>query len=485
MKKIEQLLFKFSIKNIVLFFTIWFCIGFSTGTLLLLYPVHWITDYAEINKWQNSTENILIKIVIILLVVLSFMLSVRLLRALLNMITAAAKIGFFVILISITSFFLWLWFNPDLMSRTNQQKISSESTVNAEFFFGSYPSESKLYDLKEDGYTLVVSLLHPAVVPFEPKMIADEEKAAAKVGIRYIHIPMLPWVSDNLDAINKIKDLIKTEKGKIFVHCYLGKDRVNVVKNIIKNNNGIIEKSGDNKESRKIDEKTKLERGEIIKLEPDVYFIPYPTDEEYFGFILTSPIKQVVSLLNPDNIDDLKLIENEKKLLPQYQINFHLFPLKTEPYDPDTVLNIIQQIKKIPHPMVVHGFFTKGAMGEAIQLTYKSQKQSLPPSLFSEAMKNGSAVVLSSNSVAGNMPLDSEFKSYLYFRGVRNIAFTGDSKSKAAVKLKKEAEKAGLEWQNFNLNDKALIDAVKTSGTWYIFGSPMDEIQKTLTEILK
>lgn len=481
MKKIEQYLFEFSLKNFVLFCFIWFCVGFTTGTLLLLYPVHWITDYSASNHWQNSTENILIKIVIILFVILSFWLSVKLLRAFLKMEALKSKAVFSAVLISITVFFLWLWFNPNLMGRVTKQNIGSENTKDAEFFFGSYPTESELYDLKESGYTLVVSLLHPAVVPFEPKLINDEEKSVEKIGIKYIHIPMLPWVSDNLDAINKIKELVKSEKGKIFVHCYLGKDRVNVVKNIIKSNNGIIEKSVNDNEERKIDKISKFERGDIIKLDPDVYFIPYPTEEEYFGFILTSPIKQVVSLLNPDNKDDLGLIESEKKLLPEFQINYHLMPLITEPYDADSVLKIIQQIKKIPQPLVIHGFFTKGAFAEAIQLTYKTEKQALPPSLFSSPMKKGAVTVISTNVIAGNMPSVEELKSYLYFKGVRKIVFTGDEKSTAVKTLQKQAAKAGLEWHNFNLNEAALTDAIKADGTWYVFGSPIEEIQKALT----
>jgi len=40
--------------------------------------------------------------------------------------------------------------------------------------FGPYPTYEELRKLQDDGYTAVVSLLHPAVVPFEPKLISDE-----------------------------------------------------------------------------------------------------------------------------------------------------------------------------------------------------------------------------------------------------------------------------------------------------------------------
>lgn len=276
MKQMQQLLFPFTTKNILQFIVILFCIGFSLGTIVLIYPIHWVSDYVIAENWSSTSEKLLIKFLIIIYLVLSFVIAVWLLRRLLKSKKNSHKIIVFVSLILITSFFLWLWFNPDLMGKTNRDKIASENTASAEFFFGSYPSESTLFDLKDEGYTLVISLLHPTVIPFEPKLIIDEEKYAKTVGIKYIHIPMLPWISDNTDAITKIKEIIKTEKGKIYVHCYLGKDRVNVVKNIIKNNNGFIDKSTEPESKRKLDDITKFERGEIFKLAPDVFLVPFP-----------------------------------------------------------------------------------------------------------------------------------------------------------------------------------------------------------------
>lgn len=480
MRKIKHSYFTFSAKNIFLFCFIWLCAGFTTGTFILIYPVHWITDYSSLNDWSSSRENITIKFVILLFVILSFLLSVTLLRVYYKIRTMPILIAYFSVLVSMTTFVLWLWFNPAIMANINPGKISSENTKNAQFFFGPYPTESTLYELKDNHYTLVISLLNPSVLPFEPKLINDEEKAVLKVGIKYINIPMLPWVSENSDAINKIKDLIKTEKGKIYVHCNLGKDRVNVVKNIIKNNNGIIDKTAEPMENRHLTDVKQFERGDIIQLEPEVFLTPYPTDEEYFSYILSSPIKDVVSLLNPLDKGDLVMIEKEKNLASRYKINLHQMPLTVDPYNPDEVLKVVQSVKSLPRPLVIHAFFTKGAITEAFQLTYKTQKQSLPPTLFANPMINGIPAVISSNAIAGATPLESEFESYLYKRGIRNIAFTGDINSSAARLLKKEALKAGLKWQDFKLNDSALISAIKADGTWYIFGSPLDNITKTL-----
>ena len=75
--------------------------------------------------------------------------------------------------------------------------MRSETRAGSSFTFGPYPTEDRLAALERDGYTAVISLLHPAVVPFEPKLIADETAAAERVGIEFIHLPMLPWIADN------------------------------------------------------------------------------------------------------------------------------------------------------------------------------------------------------------------------------------------------------------------------------------------------
>jgi protein tyrosine phosphatase (PTP) superfamily phosphohydrolase (DUF442 family) len=480
MEKIKNPYLSFSTKNILLFCFIWLCIGFSTGTFILIYPVHWITDYAAINDWSSSRENNTIKFVIFLFVIISFLISLQLLKIYYKLTSKKIIILFVFSLISITSLNLWLWFNPAVMTKLNPGKLTSEYTKGAQFNFGPYPTEDALQELKDSDYKLVISLLHPSVLPFEPKLIKDEEKAVAKVGIKYIHIPMLPWVSDNLEVIKKLKEIIKTEKGKIYVHCNLGRDRANVVKSLIKNNNGIVVHTEKEGQHRKLTDIKKFERGDIIQLEKEVFLIPYPTDEEYFGYILASPIKNVVSLLNPADKENLVLIKKEEKLLKSHEITLHQMPLTVDSYNPNAALKIVQSIKKLPRPIVIHAFFTKGAIPEAFLLTYKTNKQSLPPALFKEPMKNGTPIVISSNVIAGATPLESEFKSYLFKRGIRNIAFIGNKKATEVNLLATKAINSGLTWKNYDLNDPALLKNLKADGTWYIFGSPLVEIKKTL-----
>ena len=90
-----------------------------------------------------------------------------------------------------------------------------------------------MIQLKREGFT-IVSLLHPAVVPFEPKLISDEKKLAESIGVPLIHVPMLPWVSGNQEALATIRQLAADRTRHFYVHCYLGQDRVRVVRHAIR-----------------------------------------------------------------------------------------------------------------------------------------------------------------------------------------------------------------------------------------------------------
>lgn len=95
-----------------------------------------------------------------------------------------------------------LWMNPSLLVQRESKFGPAQH-----FFIGPYPQQADLALIKETGYTAVISLLHHAIVPFEPKFIRDERIAAEKAGINLIEVPMLPWVSKNEDALAKLRVL--------------------------------------------------------------------------------------------------------------------------------------------------------------------------------------------------------------------------------------------------------------------------------------
>src|SRR5260221_7739275 len=93
------------------------------------------------------------------------------------------------------------------------------------FLFGSYPDDDDLRELKKKGVTAIVSLQSPAVV-VEISGIAAERKAAARQGPRFFDAPILPWVSDNAESIEKIKQLALHGTGTYYEPCALRRARV-------------------------------------------------------------------------------------------------------------------------------------------------------------------------------------------------------------------------------------------------------------------
>ena len=170
---------------------------------------------------------------------------------------------------------------------------------NSRFTFGSYPSKEELMQLKEEGYETIITLLHPAVTPFEPVLLKEEEKLCKEAGIKLLSIPMLPWISENEEAIEKIKQIALKPTGKYYVHCYLGKDRVNVVKRLITSfSENKQVKFNDKENARSLDNLKMMERGPVSKLGIGIYYSPYPTDEEYMGYVIAAGVQQVISLMD-------------------------------------------------------------------------------------------------------------------------------------------------------------------------------------------
>jgi protein tyrosine/serine phosphatase len=348
---------KINAKTILLFIIIAGLTGFALGTLTLSFPVRAIVDYCVSNGLDKSTQDMYVNITIISFVVITLVLSFFLTKKVLQS-GKTFSIVLFCILLLANAGSLYYWLNPAKFTKATMS-ADSEKTGNAEFYFGSIPDDALLKDLKSKHFIGVISLLHPAVVPFEPKLIADEKAMCAAVGIEYISAPMLPWISDNSSSLNVIKQIADSGKGKYYVHCYLGVDRANMVKNFIVKNTpqvNIVNTLPTN--ARKIDEITAFERGDIVMLDSNVYFTPYPTDEEFLTYILGSNINTVVSILNPKNVEDTGWINKEENLMKYYKFNYANFPFSAKQPDAE-IEKIISDIAALPRPVLIHSFLTK------------------------------------------------------------------------------------------------------------------------------
>jgi len=478
-EKFNKKYFRLSFKNIAIFLFVWLLTGFSLGTVTLLGPVRWVVNFSKSMEFSQSTEDLLLKVVILLFVLISFYLSLLITRLLAHKFSGLKKAVAFITLIIITSGFVWVWMHPQLI-QFERGEISEESYGNAQFVFGPYPTQDDLIKLKSEGFTAVISLLHPAVIPFEPKLISDEEDAAKKVGLQLIQAPMLPWVSENKSAIEKIKSIADKDRGKYYVHCYLGKDRVNVVKRIIQQYSA-ANITADDSLQRKLTDLGAFERGEIIELDKDVYLTPFPTDDEYFGYILNGYFQKVVSLLNPKNPEDTMWIHREEKICRTNLMPYELLPVEMYPFDAYKILEIANRVKQMPKPLLIHAFLTKSPQADAFIKAYKTGLPSLTSYLFDLPMEHGNVVLIAPNVLTGPNPTGREFGAYLQQKGIRNILFIGDERAANARFDKKIAKGIGLKWYSAKSIDDNISELIQSGGPWYIY-TPTHE---KLADIIK
>jgi protein tyrosine phosphatase (PTP) superfamily phosphohydrolase (DUF442 family) len=328
----------------------WACWGFFLGAILLLGPVRWTVDYARRQSWTPSAENSIVYFYIGVLVIVSLGLA-YLTSLQLSTSSNAKKSVLFGLPIAGAAFALYVFLNPNLIN--SQPSGKQVETLSAQFAVGPYPEQEAMQELKNKGYTAIISLLHPAVVPFEPSLMEKEKKNAAEAGLTLINIPLLPWISDNKEAIDSLRRLINTGTGKYYIHCYLGRDRTGAVAKIIRQENHTYIVNGETKNTAEITEKG-LERGPVVELEKDVYLAPMPTKEEYLRVVTN--FQQVVSLSNMFDKEVKQQVEEEEKWLQSFRIPYKAFNVNEATSAKEMQL-IVKQTKLLPKPLFIHGFF--------------------------------------------------------------------------------------------------------------------------------
>lgn len=331
-------------------------VGYSLGTFTLLVPLRGLLNYLRDNAFSETMEKVSVLLVIILLVLVTLYLSKILFDLIKQSKSVTIKILVFFIPAACFFFSVWLFFQPEIINK-GQNQINEK--VSAQFTIGPYPQEAKLRQLKTNGYDGIVSFLHPLVVPFEPVLINELKKQCETAGLEFISIPLLPWVDNNKESLDSLVNFVNTTKGKYYMHCYLGKDRVNSAKRIILNaiedDSKLASEFGNS--ARKLDEIEMFERGKTHILAPGIYYTPYPTDEEFLSFVVAAEVKNVVSFLDPKNPEDIPWIEKEKGILNNYGIPFHNIPI-SENSKSELIISNWENILKMEKPIILHHFLT-------------------------------------------------------------------------------------------------------------------------------
>lgn len=341
---------------------VWLVLGFFTGTLLLVGPVRWITSYLRAGGFQQRTEDFVMIGVIVLFVALSALVAWLVVRQMGRCSTRRARLSIPVVLTVAAGLCLYAWTNPAIMASA-AGGVSGRVTMGggAEFVFGPYPDRAKLQQLKKEGYTAVVSLQHPAVLPFEPPGIAEETRAAQEIGLTFIHAPMLPWISNNDASLQKIRQIAREGDGRYYVHCGLGRDRANVVKAMLEREGSDVTAGEGYKDARtfgnRIDEGNKpMERGLARRLADDVYLVPYPNKHEMFGNMLSGQVAHVLVLLDESDPQQQPWMAEARARFDEFKVPYSRDVLR--PHDAAQAREIVRKARSLPKPLVIIVPFT-------------------------------------------------------------------------------------------------------------------------------
>lgn len=365
---------KITVSNTLTFLYVGLCLVFPMGLLsLTVGPNRWVAYFAAENNWSEELQSTLQKVAIVSFLLVVLWATLKVTKYLDNKFNYNRKVkGILWGLLSvglITSVYIFS-FQPEILTTINGSQ-SVDKSATAEYHFGPYPDAAKLEQLKAEKYDGVISLLHPLVVPAEPILMDKEKINAAHSNIQLISVPMLPWISKNDSSVVVIRKLARELKGKYYVHCYLGKDRANVFKNLIRKETGHTVKGVAHSE-RRLELKKKFERGPIIPLEKEVYLTPCPTNEEMLSYFLNGKVNSVVSLLNPDDEGDAKLVETEQLLMQRYNQFFANHPIHRKMTDQE-ILAKIKIIKTYRKPMVIHAFFSDNSTAKRFRELYTKE----------------------------------------------------------------------------------------------------------------
>lgn len=348
---------------------IWLMLGFFTGTLLLVGPVRWLTAFLRQGGFEQRTEDAVMIGVIALFVIASALAAWLIFRRVNRCATRPGRMVLPAALTVCAALCLYAWTNPAIMASAAGGIGGTVSIGNGtEFVFGPYPDRARLQQLKNEGFTAVVSLQHPAVVPFEPPGIAEELRATGEIGLTFIHAPMLPWISANDESLNKIRTIAREGSGRYYVHCGLGRDRANVVKRMLEQEGVAVGAAEGFRRARTFADRYRegnkpMERGQIVPLEDDVFMVPFPNKHEMFGNMLSGQVGHVLVLLDSGDAAQRPWIDEARARFLEFNVP-HSF--ETPRADSTGAVALARKAAALPRPLIIIVPFTPPQAGTAV-----------------------------------------------------------------------------------------------------------------------
>ncbi|MDQ6718944.1 MAG: hypothetical protein M3Z17_11450 [Gemmatimonadota bacterium] len=313
------------------FLYLWLLIGFTLGTLVLVAPVGWVVNGVHRAGLGSGVERVAVIALVVVYVIISCWLALRLNGYLGRTRSAPVRWGVPVALTLITVLTAWEWKNPGStlshMAGGGGDGTAVQTASGAIFEFGAYPDEARLRQLKREGVTTVVSLQHPSDI-VERKGIEQEEISAKAAGLQLIKAPMLPWFSENKEALDTLRALALHGQGKYYVHCGLGRDRVNIAKKLIEGTGAkTVSATGDVVALGFEERDRPFIHGTLLHLATGVWLTPYPEHEESYGCLVEGRAGNIALILDPADPEQKKRLTDVTAVLNQYGIRYSLLPV--------------------------------------------------------------------------------------------------------------------------------------------------------------
>ena len=324
-------------------------VGFAGGVLYLLFFLVPFEQRLVDAGVSQGTIDVVLDVMIIGWVLLGFLLTGLYARLFLRRGGGlVGAVGVALVSVAAAGVVFYLMLNNDFLAAAGQLGQQS-AQEDQRIVFGPYPDAERLEELQAEGYDGVIALLSPKV-PFERVLLQQEEDNGESAGIRVYSRPMLPWITGNEASLEAIKALAAQKDKQFYIHCYLGKHRVDIVRQE-------LQAEAPDPTEREVDLPYRFERGRVKTYEGERIILgPYPTEEEWFEYVLRRDVDEIVSTLDPDNPDDAPWIEEERKIAEQNGLEFTLMPLDPLSPDPAATQKVVRHVRDADGKVYVHDF---------------------------------------------------------------------------------------------------------------------------------
>lgn len=340
------------------FLYLWLMVGMFVGTIVLVLLVRWIVAGMEQLGWDQRAQNIVLVVVILAYLVFSWFIARALHRRMLATSNRTIRFGIPVIATALAVTTFLLWSNPGGVFASLAGGSSSRLSMGsgAVWEFGRYPDSEILQRLKREKVTAVISLEHPGDL-VERQGIEEERRATRALGLKLIEAPMLPWVSNNQASLDLIRSIARKGTGRYYVHCGLGRDRVNLVKHMLEGMGARTVAATGYLEGNFFDTRIpNFERGQLGTFGDDKWLVPYPDKHEMLANILQGKTAQIILALDTTDAQQRQWWQETRAAFMEYAIPFEDMSTKSD--DQTRIKQIVARILAVRGPAAVIVPFT-------------------------------------------------------------------------------------------------------------------------------